>query len=703
MLKKNNDIFNKMYLMLLMTFILFITIVVQIFYLQLYEGNKWQEKAEKEIYKQNKIKSIRGNIYSCDEKLLATSAILFDVYWDSQIYMSDNKTFNAKIDTLSDCLSKLFRIRSKAYYKKLLLKAKKKKQRFLLLKRNVNYSDISKLKTFPIFRLGKYKGGLILKEKYKRLFPFYPLAYRTLGWDKPGTKNDCGLEGSFSKILSGKDGKRLEQKIANGEWKPVDFNKYEVEPINGKDIITTLDISIQDITENALRKQLIKSEASQGCAIVMEVATGKIKAIANLTFDKKSKKYKELYNIAISKKYEPGSVFKTASMISILEDKKIKLNDKVNTFNGSITYFGRDMRDSHKIGDGLISVREAFEKSSNVGMSKIIFEAYKDKPGKFINNLYNMNLNKPVGIEIEGERKPYIKNPKSKYWYKTSLPWMSIGYELELTPLQILTFYNAIANNGKMVKPFIVKEIKDGANTVKTFKTEIIKDSICSKSTIKKIQSLLIGVVENGTAKNIKSSDYKIAGKTGTAKISLGKSGYSHKYNATFVGYFPAENPRYSCFVVINKPTKGGYYGSSVAAPVFKEISDLIYATHLDKFYKVEPFSNDIKYPLAKTANLNDLKVFYNELNYKTEKTIINQDWVGTNQKNDTVRFYPKRYSDNTIPNLKGMCAKDAIFILENMGLKVKIEGKGRIKKQSLRPGSKVKKESYITLKLSKI
>lgn len=690
-----------MYSMLLLALILFIAIVVQIFYLQLYEGKKWKEKAEQEIYKQNKIKSIRGNIFSCDGKLLVTSAVLFDVYWDSQIYIADNKIFKAKIDTLSNCLSKLFCTNSKTYYKNILSKARRNKQKFLLLKRNVNYSDLSKLEKFPIFRLGRYKGGLILKEKYKRLFPFYPLAYRTIGWDKPGTKYDCGIEGSFSKILSGKDGKRLEQKIANGEWKPVDFNKYEVEPVNGKDIFTTLDINIQDIAENALRKQLIKNQAYQGCAIVMEVSTGKIKAIANLTFDKKSKKYKEKYNIAISEKYEPGSVFKTASMISILEDKKIKLNDKVNTLDGTMTFSRRKMRDSHKIGDGIITVREAFEKSSNVGISKIIFDAYNTKPEKFIDNLYEMNLNKALGIEIEGEKNPYIKNPKSKYWYKTSLPWMSIGYELELCPLQILNFYNAIANNGKMVKPYIVEKIKDGGNTIKSFKPQVIKDSICSQSTIKKIQDLLIGVVERGTARNIKSADYKIAGKTGTAKISMGRSGYINKYNATFVGYFPAEDPKYSCFVVINKPTKNGYYGSSAAAPVFKEISDLIYASHLDKFYKVQAFSDDIKHPLTKTAKLNDLCVFYNELNYKTEKNNTDNEWVRPNLVNDSIKFHPKKITYKRIPNLKGMAVKDAIYILEKMGLNVKISGKGKIKNQSIKAGSKIIKGRSINLKLS--
>ncbi|MCK4639399.1 MAG: penicillin-binding protein 2, partial [Bacteroidales bacterium] len=416
-----------------------------------------------------------------------------------------------------------------------------------------------------------------------RKMPFKELAKRTIGYENKKENLFVGLEGAYSEYLEGKKGKQLRQRICNGDWKPIQ-DENEIEPQNGKDIITTIDINIQDVAENALLEHLKEHKAFQGCAILMEVETGYIKAIANLQYDSSDNKYKESYNYAFAENVEPGSTFKLASMIAVIEDRKVNLSDTIDTGDGWIVYYNRTMRDAYKIRDGKITCREAFEKSSNVGVSMIIWDAYKKNPEKFVEHLYDMSLNKPLGIEFQGEGHPFIKHPKDKkIWYGTTLPWMSVGYEISLTPLQILTFYNAVANGGKMVKPMFVKEIRQTGKTIKTFKPVVINKSICSKRTIDTVQSLLEGVVERGTAKSLNNSIYKIAGKTGTAQIANKNKGYNKGfYNASFVGYFPADDPKYSCIVVVNKPSGGKYYGSSVAAPVFKEIADKVYATQLD-------------------------------------------------------------------------------------------------------------------------
>ncbi len=693
------SILRRIYLAYVIIFILCLIIIGKVIYIQFYQGNKWKAKAKEETLRYRNINGIRGNIFASDGSLLATSIPIFNVYWDSQLI--SNNLFNKNVNSLSDSLSCLFRNKSKREYIYDLKKARKTKNRYYLIKRKINYSMLRRMKTFPIFKLGKYRGGMIAEPITKRVTPFGLLAFRTIGWDKKGTKNDVGLEGAYSSILKGESVNRLEQKIAYGQWRPLD-DKNEIEPKNGKDIITTIDINIQDVAEDALLKELKKNKAYQGCAVLMEVHTGQIKAIANLNLDSTDGKYKELYNFAIAEKIEPGSTFKLASIISALEDKKIKLKDTINTGNGTFKYFNRTMRDVHKIRNGKITVREAFEKSSNVGVSKIIYNAYKNNPKKFIEHLYKMSLDKPLCLEIAGETKPYIINPDDKKnWCKTSLPWMSVGYGVQLTPLQILTFYNAVANNGKMVKPMFVKEIKQTGKIIKVFKPSIINKSICSESTIKKAQQLLEGVVERGTARALKNSIYKIAGKTGTAKISEGKSGYGKYYNATFVGFFPSDKPKYSCIVVINKPSKGLYYGSAVAAPVFKEIADKVYAAQLCIHQKEKKKKNNPYIPLVTVGNREDLITFYKTMGFPIDTTSSYSDWVVIFENKHSVKFGTRKFKKGIIPNVKGMDAKDAIYLLENLGMQVIIKGRGIVKNQSISSGNKIIKGSKIILKLS--
>ncbi len=677
-----------------------IGVILKLVLIQIYEGDELILKAQTFELKYFSLDATRGNIYGDDGSLIATSIPIFEIRMDIASPLIPDDVFNKKIDSLALCLSKLFKDKSKSGYKKYLRKGRKK-NRYLLLKRAATYSELKKVKKFPILRRGKYSGGLIVIQKTKRKLPYSILAKRTIGFENKKKEYFVGIEGAYSDILQGTKGKQLRRRISNGDWKPI-HNEAEIEPERGKDIITSINVNIQDVTENALMRHLEQHKAYQGCAVLMEVETGFVKAIANLQYDSSDNKYKEIYNYAIHESVEPGSTFKLASMLVALEDDKINLTDTIDTGDGWKVYYNRTMRDAHKIRNGKITGREAFQFSSNVGISKIIFDAYKNQPEKFIEKLYDISLNKPLGIEISGESNPVIKHPENKkYWYGTSLPWMSIGYELSLTPLQMLTLYNTIANDGKMMKPLFVKQIQQGGKTLETFKPIVISKSICSSSTIDTLQSLLEGVVELGTARRIKNSIYKIAGKTGTAQIANRNKGYDKKnYNSTFIGYFPAESPQYSCIVVISKPTAGYYYGSSVAAPVFKEIADKVYAGSLKIHQREDNDEIEFSAPLVKAGNQEDLQIFYNDLGFALDSANSTNEWVVSSFKNEKVKLESKNIKAETVPNVKGMSARDAIFILESIGLNPKIKGKGIVKNQSIKAGTKVTKGREIILNL---
>lgn len=668
-------------------------------YIQLVEGDEWIEKADSLTLRYDTIEPVRGNIYSSDGKLLAVSVPDFEVRIDVASEHISEAFFYQKVDSLALRLSKLFGDRSKAEYKKALVQARNTKNRYYLLKRNVTYAQLKELRTFPIFRLGKYKGGLIVIERTRREQPFKNLASRTIGWDKEGTKNDVGLEGAYSEILSGVIGIRLMQHIGNSKWRPLN-DEYEVEPQNGKDIITTIDALIQDVAHDALLKQMQAHEAELGCVILMEVETGYIKAIVNLMHTGQNS-YEERYNYAIAHSGEPGSTFKLASMLAALEDNVVDLNDSIETGNG-ITYFAnRKMEDSHRGGYGTITVQHAFEVSSNVGISKIINEYYKDKPAQFIKRLKDMSLNQPLGIEFAGEGRPFIKNTDDKTWSRVSLPWMSIGYELTLTPLQTLSFYNAIANDGCLMKPLFVKEIIEKGFSVKKFDPVVINPSIASGSSIAKAQKMLLGVVENGTAKHLMNEAYSVAGKTGTAQIASGSAGYNKSdYKASFAGYFPADNPKYSMIVVISNPRKGVYYGAHIAAPVFREIADKVYSTSLEIQPEYRLASNDTITPRVIAGRRNDLSTIFNNLNYQ----VIEQgrsEFVSVNISADTVRINNRELLFDQMPDVVGMSARDASYILERLGLRVNINGVGIVTMQSPEPGTSIDPNQEITIHLT--
>ncbi len=683
-------------------FLLFgIAILVQVFRIQVVQGQYWIAMAESQTLAYKNIDALRGNIFADDGSLLATSLPTYEIRMDLKAEALTDDVFKKGIDSLAIELSNLFKDKSAREYKLELERARKAGERYHLIKRRVTYLELKKLREFPIFRKGRYKGGFLYVQKNERARPFKILAARTIGYDREGQK-PVGLEGAYDKVLRGTSGKRLMQKIAGGVWMPVN-DENEVEPEDGADLYTSIDINIQDVAEHALMKQLIKHNSDHGCVVLMEVETGLVKAIANLSRNPDGT-YSENYNYAIGESTEPGSTFKLISLVAAMEDGYLDLDDSVDTQGGQVQFYDRVMKDSHEGGYGKISVQRVFEVSSNVGTSKLIQKFYGKNPQQFIDRIYKFNIHKPLDLEISGEAAPRIKKPKDKDWYGTTLPWMSIGYESRLTPLQILTFYNAIANNGKMIKPIFVKEIRKHGRLIKKMPVQVISESICSKETVKKAQKMLEGVVENGTASNLKNATYKIAGKTGTAQIANDKYGYKYEskvsYQASFCGYFPADNPKYSCIVVVNAPSNNVYYGNLVAGPIFKEIADKVYATNLKIHPPLSIEKNLAVTPISKNGSKEDLLVVLNKLNVKAHGR-VNENWVKTNAKENEIEIQNLTITSGVIPNVIGMSLKDAVYILENKGLLVKVVGKGVIKNQSIPPGQSVQKGNIIILELA--
>lgn len=680
-------ILTRVYLVYGFMFVISLAIIAKILYIQLVEGEMWKAKAEKLSMKYFNIAPNRGNIYDINGQMLATSVPLFEIRMDAASSNIPDSVFKDNVDSLAFYLSRYFKDKSKTDYKNMLVKARKNKNRYLLIKRKVTFDQLKAVRTFPIFKLGKNSGGLITEVQSKRVYPYDHLGYRTLGWFREGNQNNVGIESAFNSEMQGMAGKRLYQRIPDGNWRPMNKSN-EIEPVNGADILTTIDINIQDVAEEALLRQLEFNEADHGCAILMEVKTGEIRAIANLGRTKEGK-YEELYNYAIGESSEPGSTFKLFSLLAAFEDGKVAPNDIVDV-TGGITKFGnRTMRDSH-LGDGVMTVQQAFEKSSNVGISKIIHKAYSSDPQAFVDRLHSFSVNKRMGLEIKGEGRPQILGTKDGLWSNSSLPWMSIGYEVALTPLQILTFYNAVANDGVMVKPHFVREVRKAGIPVKTFETEIINKRIASKEAIDMAQTMLEAVVDHGTGSALKNPIYKVAGKTGTAQVAQNKGGYNKtNYKGSFVGYFPVDNPKYSIIVVINNPTKGGYYGGAISAPVFREIADRIYATDPEVGINWTDTSHTIRTNPLLAGNARDINYLSQWLGYPLQLRNTGE-WLTQIADSTGVSYASVAFSDETIPSVIGMGLRDAVYMLEKRGIKVQFSGVGLVKKQSLPAGSKI-------------
>ena len=551
------------------------------FYIQQVQGNYWRSMSDSLHLKIQEVDADRGTIYSADEEMLSTSIPQFDIYVDFDadgLRENNGELFHKNIDSLCYCLADLFKDRSKAEYKKILSNGYKSRDRYYLLKRKVSFEEYRQLRGFPLVRLGKDASGFIAEVRSVRLNPYQLLAYRTIGLDRQNTQK-VGLEQTYDTLLKGTTGQRLVRYITSGVAVPVE-DDYQVEPENGKDIVTTIDTRIQEITENALMKMMISNEAEHGCAIVMEVKTGAIKAIANLG-RRPDGTYWEDFNYAMTPT-EPGSTFKLATLLSVLEDKKVSLSSSVDLNNGTWQINGRTVYDAEQHGVYVTNVKRAFELSSNVGMAKLAYNSYASNPTRFINHLKNLGLDSLTGIDLYGERKPVMYKPGSRYWSATTLPWMAFGYNIAITPLHTAMLYNAVANNGKMMKPYLLQSVQQDGIIIKQTQPAALKEKICSDETLKQLKECLIGVCKDSGAtayKTFKGTSYRVAGKTGTALVANGSRGYAdHVYQSSFAGFFPADDPQYTCVVVIkNKPHAPIFYGALVAGPVFKEIADRLY------------------------------------------------------------------------------------------------------------------------------
>jgi len=661
---KDKNILNRLYFIAGCMFVFAFFIIAKLVDIQFVEGDVYRVKAEKRVFKTFDIPANRGNLYDSKGNLLATSVPKYDIRFDA-VTVTD-KDFRENINALTAALSKEFG-KSSEYYDKVLRKARSNKNRYFLIRRNMGYSQYMRVKKFPLFRYGANRGGLIVEQRTIREHPIGKIAERTVGYerkDDQGYYTRVGLEGAYGPFLRGKEGKRRKQKIAKNQWKPIgDAN--EVEPQDGYDVISTIDVNVQDITHHALLAQLEEFEAEHGTVVVMETRTGEIKAISNLGRTKSGKYYEKL-NYAVGESHEPGSTFKLMTMVAALEDKVIDSSYVVDTENGKVRFYDRVVKDSRWGGYGKISAAKAFEVSSNTAFAKIIDNNYRGNPKKFVNRLMNMGLHKTLGLSIKGEGKPKIPYPGDNDWYGTTLPWMAHGYGVALTPLQTLAFYNAIANDGEMVKPRFIKEVKAWDKTKEKFNKEVLNSAICSKETAKIVQEMMKNVVIRGTADNVQVENFQIAGKTGTCWGNYGKD-KEREYISSFAGYFPAEDPRYSCIVVIHKPNKKkGYYGNIVAAPVFKKIAQKVY--------------NDV--PVVDRVP---------DTNKESKEVIRSYE-----------RYFQHSQKYKTImPNVKGMPAMDAISLLENMGLKVEIKGTGKVYRQSIEPGVKISINKTVRLELS--
>ena len=671
---EDKHISYRMYLVAFTMFIMAIAITVKLTNIQWVEGDFYRKLAKERTVRNFVIPANKGNIYSADGSLLATSIPNYVVRFDA--VAPKPEAFEKNVKSLADSLAVLLK-KPSSEFQSGLRKARATKNRYFLIARDLSYTEYMKIKSFPLFNLGAYKGGIITEQKTVREHPIGKIAERTIGYERitpNGSKDGKGIEWAFRKYLNGKDGKILKQKIAKGQWKPIrDVN--EVDPQDGYDVISTIDVYIQDIAHHALLKQLRQFNADHGCVVVMETKTGKIKAISNLGKNPNSvnkvadSTYFETTNYAIAESHEPGSTYKLVDLMALLDDKKVDTSAVFDSYGGIITYSGKKVRDSHEGGYGKISLARGFEVSSNTVMVQAVYNNYKNDPAQFVNHINDYGLNKPLGLPIKGEGIPYVPQPGDKRWSAISLPWMAFGYGVSITPLQTLTFYNAVANHGEMVKPQFVSEIKEWNKTIKKFNKEVINPRVCSPETILKLQAVLKNVVKKGTGSKLYSKDFSMAGKTGTAQANYAKNGGTEKhYISSFVGYFPADEPKYSCIVVVHEPntSMNNYYGADVAGPVFKRIAQ--------KIFTDAPSTNEIK-------NLN--KKFPNQ-----EKSYSN--------------YYTKAQTkQNTIPNVKGMSGMDAVALLGNLGLNIKVKGTGKVKSQSIQPGQIFNKKTTIILELS--
>lgn len=680
-----------------------IAIVAKIIIIQTVDREELLESARKADIRIVSVPAVRGNIFSKNGTLLATTIPVFDIHFDPVAVPQDR--FDREIGALSDSLARMLKTHTKSQFVNMFTKARNNNKRYVKVARKLKMDEYERLKTFPIFkeRLG---NGLIADKQLVRERPYGDIAMRVIGYvNYNDTLNPVkvGLEGAYDTCLSGRDGVQMRRRINGGRFIDVPASG-NVTPSNGKDIYTSIDAKIQDVAEESLRRCLDENKAQQGCVIMMDVKSGFIEVMASLRYNEKKKKYEESYNFAIAENVEPGSTFKAITMTALLEnDPNFNINRVLNLgTTGKMRFHNRVMTDSHVVGEGHPTIKQCFWESSNIAFGYLTTEAFESNPQRFIDLIYKTKINEPLNLDIKGEGKPYIKSTSSKLWSKVSLPWMSIGYEETVTPITLLTYYNAIANNGRMVKPQFVKEIRRGNEVVKTFDTIVINEKIASDRTIKTLQELLRGVVENGTAKLLKTCAFPVAGKTGTAQIAQNGNYNKKNYTASFVGYFPADDPKYTCIVVISNPMGGKYYGASVSAPVFKEIAEKVYATELGITDETANYpANADKYTKASMAWYEDVNEYCTMAGVRMVDAELNSEWVKVSPSvNGGVAMKSVELDDETVPDLTGMNVMDAVYLIESMGWKVSFSGRGLVESQSVKAGTTLDKGKTITLKL---
>lgn len=719
-----NTILWRIYMVMLAMLLLSVIILLRVLYTQYILGEELREKAQKRYIDNRPVEATRGNILAADGSLFATSLPYFELRFDAQAPHPD--TFALYVDTLATCLSiYVDQSMTPGAWRQKLIEARKSNEKYLLIRRDVSYLDLQQIKSFPIFKYGRHKGGFIYNKTSKRQYPFKMLAHRTVGYIRTREAKDSlgepvvdtlmvGLEDAFNDILAGENAMRPMQRIAKDVWVPLS-DISDIEPKAGMDLVTTLDVNIQDVAQKALLKGLQTYQADYGCAIVMDVATGEIRAMVNIgATNPERTQYWESYNWAIADRVEPGSTFKLASILALLEDGYISPDDTVNLNLGKARFFDEVMEDASYHGLTITTMAKAFELSSNVGIARLANQHYnQDQEGRerFVKHLHNFGFQYPLlNEQLRGEQDPYIKNPSSPDWSGITVPWMSIGYEVGISPLQLLSFFNGVANNGRLMRPLLVKEIRAYGELKERFEPEILRRRMASQESIDMAKELLLRVTEGprGTARDIKTPQYRIAGKTGTAIINYAaaKRGREAKrYRASFAGFFPVENPMYSCIVMVTNP-RNGLYGGVVAAPIFREIADYCY-TYATKSHP--PMNRDLEQIVYTADKLPDLQVgkkdellkLYQHFSMPVQDR-SQTDWTIATVQADTVRLISRNIPNDVMPNVIGMGLRDALYLIENLevNLKVKVVGVGKVRSQSVKPGRGLRGLSTITLVL---
>ena len=700
------DILWRVYLSFLGVVLLSFIVLGRAVYIQRVQGSYWRSMSDSMHQKFVELDAERGTIYSEDGEMLSTSVPYFDIYIDfgaDGLREKNGKRFKENIDSFSIALAKFFNDKTTAEYKKDLKKAYADEDRYYLLHKGLSFEEYKQFRNFPLVRFGRNKSGVIAEVQSKRLNPFGMLAKRTIGLARDNAQN-VGLERTYDTMLKGTSGKRLVRYLSGGAAVPVDG--YEIDPENGKDVITTLDIQMQDIVESALMKTLLQSGAQYGTAIVMETKTGKIKALANLGRNVNKNNdttYTEGLNYALQAT-EPGSTIKLATLLAVLDHGSSTINDLVNIGSTGSAYVGvRNVTDDERSDKPLLTLRECFAKSSNVGMSMVAYKAFANDPELFKEYLQKWHLDRKTGIDLVGEGAPVLPKVKRNKEGLHAMVTASFGYAIQVTPLQTLTLYNAIANNGKMMKPYLVNSIKSSGITVKEFSPTVVEEQLVKPQIVKAAKTCMESVVTEGTAKDIfKDFSFPVAGKTGTAHVADGVHGYGDGiYQATFVGYFPANAPEYTCIVVIKtKPHAAVHFGAALAGPVFREIATKLYAQYVQgkKTLPLQLTIDSSSYRYAGyTADVNDV---FNALHVSHIDSSSKNGWSWVYSNNYKPVVKAETTSNNAMPDVKNMTLKDALYLLENLNVKVLTKGRGKVVAQDIVPGTAINKNQTVTLLL---